>query len=264
MKIIIGVFLFSILITAGLYAQEPTRKTGADSWEASETFVYNRGKYGGDTLIETAEFDTALKRFFEQGDVSLTIPFVTQTSDSQVTSIRGSFQRVGRIRSSDATKSGLGDININGSYYLLRENKDPLDVSLNGYLKFPTASESKGLGTGELDAGPGVSFGKRISPEWAAFSDFYYIFIGSPAGRDLRDQTTFDLGVSYDFAPDLIGSVAYEESRSVVRGRDNPEALVFGIKYKLDDAMRIYGGLAFGLSDTAADLSINIGGAVKF
>lgn len=264
MKISIMYFLSLILIATALYAQEPSQKTDADNWEVSETFVYDRGKYGGDTLIETAEFDTSLKRFFEQGDVSLTIPFVTQTSDSQVTSIRGAMQRVGRIRSDKATKSGLGDITVNGSYYLLRENKDPLDVSLNGYLKFPTASSSKGLGTGELDAGPGVSFGKRISPEWAAFSDFYYIFIGDPAGWDLRGQTTFDLGVTYDFAPDLSGSVAYEESRSVVRGRDNPEALAFGIKYKLDEAMRIYGGLTFGLSGTAADLSINIGGAVKF
>jgi len=264
MKISLISFLFWILVTTGLYAQESSQKTDFNNWEASETFHYDRGKYGGDTLIETVEFDTSLKRLFERGDVSLTIPFVTQTSDSQVTSIRGSLQRVGRIRSSDTTKSGLGDITVDGSYYLLRETKDSLDISLNGYLKFPTASSSKGLGTGELDAGPGVSFGKRISPEWLAFSDFYYIFIGDPAGQNLRDQATFDLGVSYDFAQDLSGSVAYEASRSVVRGRDNPEALAFGIKYKLDDAMRLYGGLAFGLSNTAADLSLNIGGAIKF
>jgi len=264
MKIITGFFLFSILIASALYAQEPSQKTEADNWEASETFVYERGKYGGGTLIETVEFDTSLKRFFERGDVSLTIPFVAQTSDSQVTSIRGAVQRVGRIRSDKATKSGLGDITVNGSYYLLSETKDPLDISLNGYLKFPTASDSKGLGTGELDAGPGISFGKRISPEWSAFSDFYYIFIGSPAGLDLRDQTMFDLGVGYDFAPDLTGTIAYQESRSVVRGMDNPEALAFGVRYKLDETVRVYGGIAFGLSDTAADVSLNIGGAIKF
>lgn len=264
MKTGIVFFLFLVLTAAGLYAQEANPKTEVNNWEVSENFVYSRGKYGGDNLIKTAEFDTSIKRFFARGDVVLTIPIVSQTSDSQVTLIRGALQRVRRVRSGRTTESGLGDMNINGSYYLLRENRDPLDISLNGYLKFPTASKDKGLGTGELDAGPGISFGKRISPEWRAFSDFYYIFIGSPSGQDLRDQTTFDLGVTYDFSPDLTGSIAYEESRSVIKGRDNPEDLAFGIKYKLNDTTRLFGGIAFGLSGTAADLSVNMGGAIKF
>jgi long-subunit fatty acid transport protein len=120
------------------------------------------------------------------------------------------------------------------------------------------------LGTGELDAGPGISFGKRISSEWRMFTDLYYIFIGSPSGMDLRDQTTFDFGASYDFAEDLTGSVAYEESRSVIKGKNNPEDLAFGIKYKLNDTTRIFGGIAFGLSDTAADISMSVGGGIKF
>jgi hypothetical protein len=264
MKISMLVFVSALLITTGLYAEETSQKADINDWEVSETFVYDRGEYGGNTLIQTAEFDTAIKRFFEKGDVSLTVPIVTQTSDSQVTLIRGALQRVRRIRSDKVTKSGIGDMYINGSYYLLAENKDPLDISLNGYLKFPTASSNKGLGTGELDAGPGISFGKRISSEWRAFTDLYYIFIGSPSGFDLRDQTTFDLGASYDFAPELTGSIAYEESRSIIKGKENPEDLAFGIKYKLNDTTRIFGGIAFGLSDTAPELSMSIGGGIKF
>ncbi len=96
------------------------------------------------------------------------------------------------------------------------------------------------------------------------FTDLYYIFIGSPSGLDLRDQTAFELGASYDFSPDVTGSIIYEESRSVIKGTKNPEDLAFGIKYKVNDTARLFGGIAFGLSDTAADLSMSIGGAIKF
>jgi hypothetical protein len=264
MKRIIVFFLFMVLIVPLLYADEGRQKTGLNNWEITENFVYSRGKYGGNTLTQTAELDTAFTGFFEKGAVSLTIPLVTQTTDSQVTLVRGSAQRIARIRSGKVTNGGIGDIYMNGSYYLLSENKDPIDISLDGYLKFPTASSSKGLGTGEADAGPGISFGKRISPEWRMFTDFYYILIGSPSGLDLRDQTTFDLGASYDFSSLITGSVTYEESRSVLKGTENPEDLALGIKYKVNDTTRLFGGMAFGLSNTAADFSMNIGAGIKF
>ncbi len=264
MKRDIVLFLFMILIVPLLYADDGRQKTGLNNWEITENFVYSRGKYGGNTLIQTVELDTAFTGFFEKGDLSLTIPLVSQTSDSQVTLVRGSAQRVTRIRPGKVTKGGIGDIYMSGSYYLLTENSGPMDISLNGYLKFPTASSSKGLGTGETDAGPGISFGKRISPEWRMFTDFYYILIGSPSDLDLRDQTSFDLGTSYDFSPLVTGSITYEESRSVIKGKENPEGLAFGMKYKVNDTTRLFGGMAFGLSNTAADFSMNIGAGIKF
>jgi len=264
MKIRVIFFLSTLLITSALYAQDVKQKTGFNNWEVTEDLVYSRGKYGGNTLIQTTELDTAITGYFDKGDLSLTIPLVTQTSDAQVTLVRGALQRVTRIRTDRVTKGGFGDIYFSGSYYLLAENKDPIDFNLNGYLKFPTASSSKDLSPEEADADPGISFGKRISSEWRMFTDLYYIFIGSPSGLDLRDQTTFDLGASYDFSPLLTGSVAYEESRSVIKNKENPEGLAFGIKYKVNETARLFGRLAFGLSNTAADFSMSIGGGLKF
>ncbi len=61
-----------VLITPGLYAQDGKKKADLNNWEISETFVYDRGKYGGNTLIQTVKLDTAITGFFEKGDVSLT------------------------------------------------------------------------------------------------------------------------------------------------------------------------------------------------
>lgn len=256
--------LFMVLITSVVYAESNSKKTEPYGWEVSENFIYDRGKYDGDSLIQTATFDTRINRFFEKGEFSFNIPIVTQRSDSQVTLVRGAMQRVKKIRSGKKTKTQLGDMYMNGSYYLLSENADPLDFDLKGYLKFPTANSTDGFGTGEFDAGPGISFGKRFLPELRGFTDFYYIFIGDPSGIDLRNQFSFDFGASYDFSQEVSASITYEQSRSLIKGKENPKDFAFGINCKLNDTSRVFGGIAFGLSDTAPDVSLNIGGGIKF
>jgi len=264
MKKNILIFLFMLFMISVVYAESSVKKANHYDWEVTENFTYDRGNYDGDSLTQTAIFDTAMSRFFEKGDVTFNIPIVAQTSDSEVTLVRGALQRVRRTRSHRVTKSGLGDMYVTGSYYLLSENMDPFDFSLKGYLKFPTANSSDGLGTGELDAGPGMGFGKRFLPELRGFTDFYYIFIGDPSGIDLRNQISFDFGASYDFSQEVSASMTYEQSRSLIKGKENPKDLAFGVNCKLNDTTRVFGGIAFGLSDTASDVSLNIGGGIKF
>lgn len=263
-----AIFLTLLFTLTNVYAEEVIREVTepkGKEWELSEAFNYSRGEYGTGSLIQIYELDSTLKRFFERGDISLTVPFISIKADSQVTIVRGFAQRVRTTRTGRETTSGIGDLSLNGSYYLLSEyNNEPLDLDLNGYVKFPTADEGKGLGTGEFDAGPGISFGKRFLEDWRAFADIYYIFIGDPSGIDLKDQTSFDVGVSYDFTSELTGSFAYEQSTALVSGGQDPEAISLGLNYKFNETFRAFGGLAFGLSDASPDQRITIGVGIAF
>lgn len=266
MKRITGIFFALFLLAQNLYADEGIKKDNSQGWEIAESFKYESGKYGTGALTRTYALATTLKRYFERGDLSLTIPFISQTSDSQTTRVGGFFtQRISKTKSARVTNSGFGDMYLDGSYYLLSENeKGPLDVDLDGYLKFPTADKDKNLGTGKFDAGPGISLGKRFSSDWRVFFDLYYIFIGSPSGLNLKNQTSFDLGVCLDLSNEAAVSMSYGQSSALVSGNSGPKDLLFGLTYKLDRDIRLFGNIAFGLSNASPDQSITLGAALAF
>lgn len=266
MKRFLAILPAVFLIFPALYAQESGKKENPMNWEVSEAFNYERGKYGGNTVVSTFEFDTTLKRFFEKGDVSLTVPVVIQQADSQITRIRGiAVQRIRKTGSGKVTNTGIGDLYLNGSYYLLSEDKNaPLDLDIDAYIKFPTASKSDSLGTGKFDEGPGLSLGKRFLSDWRAFADVYYIIIGNPSGLNLRDQTSFAIGVSYDIDKATTASMAYERSTAVVRQDPDPQDIALDLKYRVNESIKVFGGIAFGMSKASPDQSITAGATLAF
>ena len=52
---------------------------------------------------------------------------------------------------------GLGDITLTGGYSLLMDSDTSPRIRPTLYVKFPTAAESKGFGTGKFDFGAGVA-----------------------------------------------------------------------------------------------------------
>ncbi len=74
----------------------------------------------------------------------------------------------------DDTASGLGDILLYSKYRLHAESRFIPQISVDGFLKLPTGSESENLGNGEFDAIYGVMFSKRwehvslhLNPDYA-------------------------------------------------------------------------------------------------
>ncbi len=254
-----------LLLTPALYAEETQAGQTTNPWEISEAFNYQRGDFGTNKEIQTYEFDTGLKYSFEKASVLLTVPYLTVKSNSSVTRVHGMVQRVRAVRSNTATKSGIGDVTLNGTYALLNEkSQDPLTLLLYGYIKFPSASKSDGLGTGEFDEGPGIGVSKYFLPQWKAFTDYYYTFIGSPSGLNLRDENKFDGGVGYDLDSRTNVSLAYEWSNALVRGTSDPQDILLGLQYKLDANLRCFGSIGFGLNNNTPDQNITLGGAFAF
>jgi Putative MetA-pathway of phenol degradation len=259
------------------------------NWQIGLTPSYSSGNYGTNTTSSFIYAPISIRRFFKDGDVAIVIPFVTATTSGGATLVGGQptqtvpdscFENKGSgnpedrpecqaLFSGDAqgqkvTNSGLGDIILRGRYYIVEEKAWAPLVAITGRLKLPTADESKGLGTGKMDEGIGAEVSKLLGDNWITFLDGGFNVIGRPEGRNLRNQWWYDIGGGYYFTRDLLGSVYFEEYRSLVSGNQNIRDVFLGMSYRASAEWRFNGGVAVGLSNGAPDQVVSVGTSYRF
>lgn len=238
---------------------------GKTDWKLTSSVTYETGKFGTDTRTETVYVPFTLKRTFERWNLAVTIPYIHQETGPDVTAIEG---RPFRIRRTSAggvtTNSGLGDVVLKGGYDLLEEQDQPFNLSAVGKIKFPTADDDEGLGTGEFDEGLGLEASKRLDDRWTLFADVYYTFIGDPSGVNLDDEFAFDVGFGYAFSKTLSANVFYEYRTAISDGTSAPQDLFLGLEQKLSEAAKLFGGVSLGLSDGSPDVGVTLGFGYRF
>lgn len=237
-------------------------------YQAGADFSIDSGDYGTGSNTTLTYIPFTFKRLWNRGDLSLTIPFESITTDGQVTVVNGKptpNQPATRTATTErVTHSGLGDMSLKGRYYVLDDQGSVPSVAATARIKFPTADKDKNLGTGEFDEGLGLELSKSFTEKILGMLDVGYTFIGNPPGQNYRNIWNFDFGPGYRFTHALTGSVYYEESRALVAGDSNPEDLLFWLDYKLTQAIRLGSGVTIGLSDGAPDIGFDFGGRVRF
>ena len=262
--------LLSCIVVWG--SASPAAAQGKD-WKVSESVTYERGDYGTGTETTVVYIPTVLKRYFDRGDVSLVVPYLHIEGSSAVVTVNGVPQRGKKnpkattttAAASRVSNGGIGDVLLKGSFYLLEETAQPLDLSLVGKLKFPTASHSKDLGTGKFDEGFGAEASKRILKDWTLFSDVYYTILGTPAGEDtFRNQFTFDIGAGYQIISPLNLSLFFEQKTAIVAGTSAPRDVNFNAEYQLTHDFRLFGTVLAGLSDGSSDFGLTAGVSYRF
>src|SRR5712692_1243743 len=263
--------LFMLLVGwIGLHAVAEVMAAEQRNCQLSSSVTYESGTYGTSTRSETVYIPFTLKRFFDQGDLALTVPFLILRTTGETTLVDGQPQRIRTGRNATlapagtVTKEGLGDVLLKGRYYVVDEHGLLPTIALIAKVKFPTADDSQGLGTGKFDEGVGIEVSRRFWERFVGYFDLSYTVIGSPAGTDLKNQTAFDLGLGYYFTPQLLGSVFYEERTALLTGQPNPRALLFMVDYKVTQAFRLNAAAEAGLSSGAPDYGLTAGVAWRF
>lgn len=288
---------FAVASGAGLALASPADKTDPGAalpsaernWQIGFTPSYSSGNYGTNTTSSFLYAPLSVRRFFKDGDVAVVIPFVTVTTAGGATLVGGQptqtvpescFSNSGSGKPEDrpecqalflggtqgqkVTNSGLGDIILRGRYYIVEEKDWTPLIAITGRLKLPTADEKRGLGTGKMDEGVGTEVSKRLGDSWLVFLDGGFNIIGRPEGRNLRNQWWYDIGGGYYFTKDLLGSVYFEEYRSLVSGAQNIRDVFFGMSYRASSEWRFNGGVAVGLSNGAPDHVFSVGTSYRF
>ena len=246
-------------------------------WQVGVSAYYSTGTYGTGSRTDILSIPLSIRRIFDDGDVTLIIPYLSVTGDCDVTLISGVPNKTGgtcptrttpsgrtRTTVTRTTQTGIGDVLLQGRYFILDEKDFLPTIALLARIKIPTADRDRGLGTGEFDEKLGVQLSKTLTEKWMAFADVGYTFIGSPPGVDLQNQWNYDVGAGYYFTPALLGSVYYEEWTAVVSGFDNPRDLYFDATYTMTPAFRLNAGFLVGLSSGAPDYGLIGGASIRF
>lgn len=227
--------------------------------EASIGYHYSAGDYGtSDTtqimyvpLVVTGE----LGRWMLQG----TIPFLY--IDGPAGLIEGPN---GPIQTNDGTSDGLGDLLLRGSYIFPTTSLVPIDwgwdpwlpfVETIGLVKFPTASESDGLGTGEFDFGIDVELTWVIA-QFTPFVTAGYRFLGSSSEIPLHDVFVGSIGGLYQFLDTLSAGalIEYRQAPSASTG-ERLEVVPFAT-WRFLYPWKLEGYVSAGLADGSPDVGV--------
>jgi len=172
-------------------------------FKVSLGYHYSVGDYGTSQTTEIHYVPLVMTADLDRWRIQGTIPFLSINGPAGI--IEGPN---GPIQTTSGKSSGLGDLLLRGAYLVPMSRLLPDEwvesswlpfVDLVGLVKFPTASRSQGLGTGEFD------FGIETELTWTvgAFTPFTtlgYRVLGSPPNTRLSDVFVGSIGGLYRFA----------------------------------------------------------------
>jgi hypothetical protein len=243
-----------VLMGAEAGAGEP----GADL-RFSTGVEYSTGKYGGTDDIEEIYVPFTFRAGFERIGFRLTAPWLSVTApEDTVVTDPGAEPLPGS--GATVSESGLGDIvGALTLYDLYVSDNADFVIDVTGKVKFATADEAKGLGTGENDYTlqfDAYRFFDRFSLQGSAG----YRLRGDPPGIDLNDVFLASLGGAYLATADTLIGMYFDYRESSVSGTDDIQELSGFASFRLGRAWRMELYAFTGLTDSSTDF----GGGILF
>jgi hypothetical protein len=243
-----------VLIGADAAAQH----TGTDM-RISTGLEYSTGKYGGADEIEELYAPLTFRAGFERIGFRLTLPWLSVTAPEETIVTDAGMEPLPG-RASTVTESGLGDVVGSLTFYdLYVSDNDDFVVDATGKIKFGTADETKGLGTGENDYTlqfDAYQFFGRLSLQGTAG----YRLRGDPPGVDLNDVFLAALGAAYLASANTIVGMYYDYRESAISGIDDIQEVSGFASFRLGRMWRMELYVFTGLTDSSTDF----GGGILF
>jgi hypothetical protein len=184
---IVSLLLLATLATEASAEQESlTLTSGVD---------YSSGKYGQSEKTNITYIPLTGKYETGRWSFKATLPWLRidgpggVSGDSRV--ITNSV-----VNNKRSTESGQGDIVASATFSALELNVQKFYLDLSAKVKLPTASESRGLGTGKTDYALSADIYKTFN-EFTALATLGYRFLGDPAGVNLKDVWFGTIGGVY-------------------------------------------------------------------
>ncbi len=148
---------------------------------------------------------------------------------------------------------GPGDINLYGTYSFESLYDRGLFIDLTARVKAPTASFSKGLGTGAWDFATQVDVAQSID-NFVPFATLGYRFTGDPTGFTLRNVIYGSLGAQYSFDDRFTLGAYYDIRQSSIRGAATPQEGTAYMNVRLSDdwSLLFYGVKGFSDNSPSA------------
>lgn len=209
------------------------------------------GTYGGEVDIE--DIYVPLTAIVDYGNVTfrLTVPYLSVKAPGGTIFDPGGEPLPGS--GAVTTESGLGDIIGSVTFYdVIYSQRLDFAMDLTGKVKFATADEDKGLGTGESDYSVQADLYKFFD-QFTLLGSVGYKFRGEPAGVDLDDVLMASIGGTYKFNPDVNGGLFFDYRESAIGGNDAIQELSVFVSSRVSDDWRLQAYVLSGFTDSSPD-----------
>ncbi len=210
-------------------------------------FDYSSGKYGGSQSTDmlyipiTGRYETGRWLF------KLTVPYLRVTGPGNVVRGVGTLKTI--TTATRTTESGLGDVVAGATYSAYTgTGTHPMFIDLTGKVKFGTADETKGLGTGKNDYAVQVDVYQSLG-KLTPFGTIGYDALGNPTGSTLNNVFYGSLGGSYRFTAKTSGGLLFSlRQKASVTGAPQRDMMAF-VSHKLDKKWKTQVYLDKGYTD---------------
>jgi len=219
---------------------------------ASTGIDFSSGDFGTDTDTDVWYVPSSLKLEWDPFFIKVTVPYVIV--DGDVVLIDGQPEGGPGF---GGTRNGIGDIVLSGGYVYFPTSEFLPVIELSGKVKFATANENKGLGTGEEN----YTLQLDVSKQFGWFTPFGavgYKFIGDPSGVNLSDKVFASGGFSARLGDRVSAGVVYDWAESAVSGRADIQeispfaSIRFGENFAIDPYALV------GLSNSSPDWGLGV------
>ncbi len=154
-------------------------------------------------------------------------------------------------------ESGFGDTALKVKYRLVDEREWLPALAIAGKLKLATASNKKGLGSGEADFGLNVIATRNITKRLVLHANIGYTFIGE---KSVNNEMNYALGSQWVLTDKwaLVGEITGMNKLNGRKG-DDPLTALFGTYYMLTENLILDAGVEVGMNRAAPDYRLTAG-----
>ncbi|MFN2644728.1 MAG: transporter [Burkholderiales bacterium] len=187
----------------------------------------------------------------------LTVPYIRITGPGNVRGAGDDRVTLPRRGGPSRTESGLGDIVASGFYNVVSERSAPIGVDLGVKVKFATADETKGLGTGQNDYSLQADFFKAMGKS-ALFGSLGHRWYGDPPGIDLKDVFYGSIGASHRFSTETSGGLVYDYRPAIVAGGGEVSELTAFLSQRMGGEWKLQPYALLGFGRASPDYGVGV------
>lgn len=209
------------------------------------------GTYGGDVDIEDIYVPVTATVDYGRIAARLTVPYLSVKAPEGTIFDPGGEPLPGS--GAVTTESGLADIIGSVTIYDVINNQElGLAMDLTGKVKFGTADENKGLGTGENDYSVQADLYKFMG-DFTLLGSLGYKYRGDPTGINLDNVLMASAGGTVKFSPNLKGGLIFDYRESAISGGDSIQELTGFVSRRLTEDWKLQMFVLTGFTDSSPD-----------
>lgn len=250
---------FAALACAALcgFLAAPAQAADSAHYSVSTGVDFSSGGYGSEADTDIWFVPVTLKYARGPSTLRLTVPYIRVTAPSGGAII--GYDDEGRPIYSGSgprsTEQGLGDVVLGYTHSLFERPRDNFLIDVGAKVKFATADEDKGLGSGENDYGVFADV-YYLAGAATPFATVGYRFLGDPAGIELRNVWQGTLGMAYQLSDKNSVAAIWDWRQASTPGVDGMNELTASWSHRLDGGIKTQVYAVAGLSDASPDYGL--------